>query len=398
MKEFLDKSPLPASLATLAEQTSHLFQERYGHAPLWVVAAPGRVNLIGEHTDYNDGFVFPMGIERYTVIAASPNALRRAIFCSAHTGSETTIDLEGPVQRGQPDWSNYSRGVFAGFQKLKVSIPGMDALVHSSVPIGGGLSSSAALEVSTATLLEAASGLQLDPVQKALLCQRAEQDFAGVPCGIMDQFTSVMAKEGHVLLLDCRSRTTELVPLKDPALSILIINSNVRHELTGGEYAERRSQCEAAARLLSLPSLRDVDPPLLEAARSRMIPVIYRRARHIVTEIERTTQAGAEMRAGNWSSLGRLMYASHLSLKDDFEVSCPELDLLVDLARSLAEKGGVFGSRMTGGGFGGCTVSLVKTEAVDTITRHISETYAARTGIQPTVFVSRPADGARVIK
>ncbi len=382
------------TLSELADQTSRRFQERFGRAPLWLVAAPGRVNLIGEHTDYNDGFVFPMGIERYTVIAASPSALRRALVFSADTNSEAAIELDGPVQRGQPSWANYVRGVIAGFQRLKVAIPGFDAVVDSSVPIGGGLSSSAALEVSTATLLEAASGHLLDPVQKALLCQKAEQDFAGVPCGIMDQFTSVMAKEGHLLLLDCRSRTTELVPLTNLDLSILIINSNVKHELTGGEYAERRAQCESAARLLAMPSLRDVALPQLEAAQSRMVPVIYRRARHVITEIARTTQAAHEMRAGQWSKLGQLMYASHDSLRDDFEVSCAELDLLV----KLGERGGVFGSRMTGGGFGGCTVSLVETRSVDAICRHIGAAYHEKTGLEATMFVSRPAGGARVLK
>lgn len=385
------------TLTELASETSCRFQARYGHAPLWLVAAPGRVNLIGEHTDYNDGFVFPMGIERYTVIAASPSVLRRAQIFSADTSSEVTIDLESTVTRGQPSWSNYMRGVIAGFQKLNISIPGFDALVMSSVPMGGGLSSSAALEVSTATLLEDASNHRLDPVQKALLCQKAEQEFAGVPCGIMDQFTSVMAREGHVLLLDCRSRTTELVPMSNPEFSILIINSNVKHELTGGEYAERRKQCEQAARILSKPSLRDASLSDLESNRVRMEPVIYRRAHHIITEIARTTEAAGEMRAGNWPKLGQLMYASHDSLRDDFEVSCAELDMLVELARKLGERNGVFGSRMTGGGFGGCTVSLVETRAVASICEQIAPVYRDKAGIEPTMFVSRPAGGARIL-
>jgi galactokinase len=385
------------TLTELAAQASRRFQERYGHAPLWLVAAPGRVNLIGEHTDYNDGFVFPMGIERYTVIAASPSALRRAHIVSADTGGDVIIDLDGPVTRGQPAWSNYIRGVIAGFQKLNVAIPGFDAIVMSSVPMGGGLSSSAALEVSTATLLEAASNHRLDPVQKALLCQKAEQDFAGVPCGIMDQFTSVMAREGHLLLLDCRSRTTDLVPLSKPELSVLIINSNVKHELTGGEYAERRSQCEDAAQALFKVSLRDATLADLNLGRPRMTPLIYQRAHHVITEIARTTEAAREMRAGHWSKLGQLMYASHDSLRDDFAVSCAELDLLVDLAKNLGEAQGVYGSRMTGGGFGGCTVSLVATRSVDSICEQIGTAYQKKIGITPTMFVSRPAGGARIL-
>jgi galactokinase len=281
---------------------------------------------------------------------------------------------------------------------LRAGIPGFDAVVDSNVPMGGGLSSSAALEVATATMLEAVTGHTLDPVQKALLCQKAEHDFAGVPCGIMDQFTSAMARENHLLLLDCRSRTMELVPLASPEVSVLIINTNVKHELTGGEYGERHSQCQSAVRLLEVTALREVEMSQLEAARDRMAPLIFRRARHVISEIARTTQAAREMRAGNWSRLGQLMYASHDSLRDDYEVSCAELDLLVDLARGLGERNGVFGSRMTGGGFGGCTVTLVETNAVENVSRHIGEAYRAKTGREPSLFVSRPAGGARVLK
>ena len=385
-------------LSQLAERTRRRFADRFGRAPQWLVAAPGRVNLIGEHTDYNDGFVFPMGIERYTVIAAAVNASRRIVLSSATTRSEANIDLDTPVQRGDPAWANYSRGVIAGFQGLRVGIPGFDAVVDSDVPMGGGLSSSAALEVATATMLEAVTGHALEPVQKALLCQKAEQDFAGVPCGIMDQFTSAMALENHVLLLDCRSRATEWVPLAAPEISVLIINTNVKHELTGGEYAKRHAQCQTAAQLLGVTALREAEMAQLEAMQSRMAPPIFRRARHVISEIARTTQAAREMRAGNWPGLGQLMYASHDSLRDDYEVSCAELDLLVDLARGLGEKGGVFGSRMTGGGFGGCTVSLVETRAVDHLTPHLGEAYRAKTGREPSIFVSRPAGGARLLE
>ncbi len=386
------------SLESLSARAAKSFATFFGRAPQWLVAAPGRVNLIGEHTDYNDGFVLPMAIERSTVIAAAPNEHRRITLRSATTKGEALLELSRPIERGEPAWSNYARGVVAGFQRLGATFVGFDALIDSDVPLGGGLSSSAALEVATATLLEAVTGLLLDPVEKAMLCQKAEHEFAGVPCGIMDQFTSIMAKEGHLLLLDCRSRTTDLVPLANPELSVLIINSNVKHELSGGEYAERRAQCESAARLLALPSLRDAGMPQLESTKGRMTPVIFRRARHVISENARTTQAAREIRAGNAPKLGQLMYASHDSLRDDFEVSCGELDLLVELARQLGEKAGVFGSRMTGGGFGGCTVSLVETRAVEGIRHHIGEAYRARTGLEATMFVSRPAGGARVLK
>jgi len=385
-------SPEPPSV-----RAAKNFSATFGRAPRWLVAAPGRVNLIGEHTDYNDGFVLPMAIERRTVIAAAPHGQRRITLRSATTKGEAIIDLTRPVERGEPAWSNYARGVLAGFQRLGATFDGFDALIDSDVPLGGGLSSSAALEVATATLLEAITGRVLDPVEKALLCQRAEHEFAGVPCGIMDQFTSVMAKEGHLLLLDCRSRTTELVPLRDPSIAVLIINTNVHHELAGGEYARRRAQCEAAASALHVPSLRDATLDLLYEARAHMEPVAFRRARHVITEIERTRQAARAIRAGDWPATGQLMDASHASLRDDFEVSCAELDLVVELAQAIGESGGIIGCRMTGGGFGGCAVSLVRVEAIPQITTQIAAAYRKKTGLEPTIFSSRPAGGARVL-
>ncbi len=386
------------SLESLAEQTAQKFAEHFGRPPRWLAAAPGRVNLIGEHTDYNDGFVLPMAIERWTVIAADSNATRQIILRSATADGIATIDLSRSIERGEPTWANYPRGVLVGFQRLGIELSGFDAFIDTNVPIGGGLSSSASLEVATATLLEAINGRTIDPVEKALLCQKAENEFAGVPCGIMDQFTSTLAQENHLLLLDCRSRTTEAVPLTDPSVAVLIINSNVRHELTGGEYAERRAQCEAAARSLGVPALRDASLPMLEAARGRLDPVIFRRARHVITEIERTVRAARELRAAHWSDVGQLMYASHASLRDDFEVSCTELDVLVEIAQSIGDNGGVIGCRMTGGGFGGCAVCLVKTEAVADISRVVAEKYQSRTGIAPTLFLSRPAAGAKILR
>jgi galactokinase len=266
------------------------------------------------------------------------------------------------------------------------------------VPLGGGLSSSAALEVATATLLEAITGQSLDPVAKALLCQQAEHQFAGVPCGIMDQFISVMGRQDHLLLLDCRSRQTELVPMIDPSVALLVTNTNVKHELTGGEYAQRRRQCEATAKALGLASLRDATLASLQQAKDRIDPVAFRRARHVVTEIERTSQTAKAIRASDWRRAGQLMYASHDSLRDDYEVSCAELDAVVEIARSLGRNGGVYGCRMTGGGFGGCTVALVKTEAVAAITARISGDYQRKTGIAATIFESRPAAGAALLK
>ena len=243
------------------------FRQRFGRAPQWMAAAPGRVNLIGEHTDYNDGFVLPMAIERYVVMAAAPapRAAGEPEVGSGQLGGRPAGTFYGWRRRlpATGTWARYVYGVMMGCREQGFSTPALDVLIHSTVPLGGGLSSSAALEVATATLLEAVSGQRLDPIRKALLCQKAEHDYAGVPCGIMDQFTSVLGQASHLLLLDCRSTQVQMVPLTDPEVEVLIINTNVKHELTGGEYAQRRSQCEAAARTMGVPSLRDATMEML---------------------------------------------------------------------------------------------------------------------------------------
>ncbi len=389
------------TLDQLGKSVSEQFAKAYGRPPRWLAAAPGRVNVIGEHTDYNDGFVLPMAIERYTVIAAAPSSpdSKKVRIQSSVGDAPVSIDLGHPLKPAKKGtWYNYPRGVLAGFVARGMMPAGFDALIHSTVPLGGGLSSSAALEVSTATLLEAITGKTLEPVEKALLCQKAEHEYAGMPCGIMDQFISVMGRQDHLLLLDCRSRKTELVPMTDSSVELLITNTNVKHELTGGEYAKRRAQCEEAARALGVASLRDVEADTLERARSKMDPVAYRRARHVVGEIERTLHAAEGVRASNWPTVGQLMYASHASLRDDYEVSCPELDAVVEIALSIGPKGGVYGCRMTGGGFGGCTVALVQAEKVGAISERLAAEYEKKTKIKPTLFTSRPAAGATVLK
>lgn len=385
----------------LSNYVSEQFVKCYGHAPEWIAAAPGRVNVIGEHTDYNDGYVLPMAIERYTVIAAAPSGKGPNAVRLRSTIDENPVEIDlaqqlKPAKKGT--WSNYPLGVIAGFVSRGIKPPGFDAVIHSTVPLGGGLSSSAALEVSTATLLEASTGRKLDPVDKALLCQKAEHEYAGMPCGIMDQFISVMGKKDHLLLLDCRTRKTELVPMSDPSVGLLVTNTNVKHELTGGEYAKRRAQCEQAAAALGLTSLRDADAAQLERARGKMDNTAYRRARHVIGEIERTVHAAEGVRASNWPTVGQLMYASHASLRDDYEVSCPELDAVVEIAQSIGLAGGVYGCRMTGGGFGGCTVALVEASKVAAISERVASEYEKRTRIKPTLFVSRPAAGATVLK
>lgn len=385
------------SLDSLVERGAEMFAKCFGHAPRWKVAAPGRVNLIGEHTDYNEGYVLPMAIERYTMMAADRNSRREVTLHSVTTGETASFNLRSNLQRGEPAWSNYVRGVVAGFQRRGIKVSGFDAVIDSTVPFGGGVSSSAALEVAAATLLEAMTGRKLDPIEKALLCQRAEHEFAGVPCGIMDQFTSVLAQENHALLLDCRSRTATPVPMADSSVTVLIINSNVRHRLVDGVYASRREQCETAARALQVRALRDASLKELEAARAGLTDVVFRRARHVVTENERTLQAGQAIQAGEWRKVGELMYASHASLRDDYEVSCPELDAIVEIAQRISHQDGMIGCRMTGAGFGGCAVSLVRTHSVKAIARNFEEGYEARTGNLPAIFSSRPAGGAGVL-
>ena len=386
------------SLDLMMGRTSELFRRCFGHAPRWVVAAPGRVNLIGEHTDYNDGFVLPMAIERYILIAGSTNSGPEVTLHSVTPGETANFSIRPKVKPGEPGWSNYLRGVIAGFQKSGKKLAAFDAVIESNLPYGGGLASSAALEVAVATLLEAMTGQTLDPIEKALLCQRAEHDFAGVPCGIMDQFTSILGQENHALLLDCRSRTTTPVAMTNPSVTVLIINTNTRHKLAESEYAKRRSQCETAARALMVPALRDATLEGLEAARGQLDPVVFRRARHVIGENERTLQAARAIQASDWAVVGRLMYGSHASLRDDYEVSCPELDAVVEIAQGIGEAGGVIGCRMTGGGFGGCAVSLVKTEAVQRITRSLGAAYEKKAGTQASIFSSRPAAGVRILK
>jgi galactokinase len=391
---------MSSRIASQIESASSIFQAKFGNKPVFGAVAPGRVNLIGEHTDYNDGFVLPMAIERQTVVLAAPSSTSRVRLFSTDPGAKDQIvefTPDASLAKGTPAWANYVKGVVAGFVARGVKIPGFDAVIDSTVPLGGGLSSSASLEVAFATLLESITDHAIPVVDKALLCQTAEHKFAGVPCGIMDQFISALGQADHAMLLDCRTKIPTQVPLLDPNVSILIANTNVKHELTGGEYAQRRAQCEVAAKVLGVSSLRDVDQSAVEANRFRLDHWAYRRARHVVGEIARTTHAADAASRGSWNEFGMLMLESHSSLRDDFEVSCAELDLMVDFARELIFTGDVYGSRMTGGGFGGCTVSLVRSSAVDRVTEHLHARYLKATSIAPTIFASRPARGAHAV-
>jgi galactokinase len=392
------------SLAQLVDNARRVYAARFGMQPVWVAAAPGRVNLIGEHTDYNGGFVFPMAIERYTVIAAGPrDGDHTAAIWSEIFDETATFDLAAKMTPSEKvDWRSYVGGTISCALEKGIRPRPFNAVILSNVPLGGGLSSSASLEVSVATLLEAISGQTLDPVEKALLCQKAEHEYAFMPCGIMDQFISTMAVEGHAMLLDCRSFEWQAVPLDDPNVAVLVTNSNVKHTLSGSEYPERRADCARAAELLGVELLRDTSLLALEEDRDRIERAengtrVYRRARHFLTEEERVARFAEALRHGDLKEAGRAMFEGHRSLKEDYEVTCSETDKLVEIAKTIGVDGGVYGARMTGGGFGGCTVTLVEKDKADAITRRIVSEYKVATGIDPTIFVTRPAAGARIV-
>lgn len=388
--------PLNPPLADLAADAADHLREQFGCDATLTAAAPGRVNLIGEHIDYCDGFVLPFAIDRYIVIAARQNGSKEARIGS--TGQDlVTLDLSQKQEVDEPKWANYLRGVIRGFQDRGHAIPGFDAWIVSSVPLGAGLSSSAALECAMATLLEGLLDTVLDTREKALLAQKAEHDFAGVPCGIMDQFASAFGQANRLVLIDCRSEEPELVPFENPDLTVLISNTKVSHELSDGGYAARRKSTEDGLKILEKDSWRDVTMEEVLASWEQLGSPTDRRSRHVVGEIKRTVDAALALESNDFEALGPLMAASHESLRDDFEVSCKELDLLVEIANRIGRDGGVIGARMTGGGFGGSTVTLCETSKAPAIAEILEREYEAATGIKPEIFASRPARGAHLI-
>jgi galactokinase len=360
-------------------------------------AAPGRVNLIGEHIDYCDGFVMPFAIDRYIVIGGCANGRSQARIATALGDEIAVLDLSKPQQVAEPKWANYIRGVIRGFQDRGHHIPGFDAFILSSVPGGAGLSSSAALELATATFLEGLLDTRLETREKALLCQKAEHDFAHVPCGIMDQFASAFGKTNRLVLIDCRTGEPELVPFENPDLTVLISNTMVHHELSDGGYAARRKNTEVGLARLGKASWRDVTSADVQANWEKLGDPINRRSRHVVGEISRTIAAAAALARNDFDALGPLMAASHDSLRDDFEVSCKELDIMVGIGRKIGRHGGVIGARMTGGGFGGSTVTLCESLKASQIAATLAAEYEKATGIKPQIFASRPSQGAHLV-
>ena len=373
------------------------FAYRFGRSPT-VSRAPGRVNLIGEHTDYNDGFVMPAALEFATLTAASQRPDRRLRVYSMIMDETREFDLDSPPQGPTGDWSDYIVGVALMLERSGRTLVGADLIVWSDIPIRAGLSSSAALEVSCAHALLTESGLPFDPIEIAQLCQRAENDFVGMRCGVMDQYISCCGVAGNALLIDCRSLESRNVAIA-PNLRLLIADSRVRHQHAGGEYNLRREACEEGVKLLSrylgpIQALRDVTPKQLEAKRRKLPELIYRRCRHIVTENARVLEAERALEAGDLVACGRAMNASHISMRDDFEITCPEVDMLAGLAQTVK---GVYGSRMTGGGFGGCTISLIEASAVDKASQILIDGYRIGMGRDVDIYVCAPSDGARLI-
>jgi galactokinase len=374
------------------------FRARFNASPQ-IYRAPGRVNLIGEHTDYNLGLVMPVAIQFDTNVAIAAHSQRRLNIHSVNMDADLVIDLpvsftsnEAPATSGS--WADYVVGVVWALGRAGIALSGADLLISGSVPIGAGLSSSAALEVAVAAALLGIGDHALPPMQLAQLCQRAENDYVGMRCGLMDQFASAMGVAHHALYFDCRSLEHEPIQLGDAAL--VICNSRMKHRHAGGEYNRRRAECEAgvaafAARRSGIHSLRDVEADELKAAQATLDPVVYRRCRHVLEENARVGAMRRALRAGALEEAGQLMFASHRSLRDDYAVSCGELNLLVDLATQV---GGVYGARMTGGGFGGCTVNLMHPDSVEPFTRYVSAHYAQRTGRPAEIHICRATDGA----
>ncbi len=365
----IDNSANSPDVSSKTDEMAQRYTDLYGESPEFIIRAPGRVNLIGEHTDYNDGFVFPAAIDKDVMVAAGPRNDGQMRVFAVNFSQSSTFTLEGiqPATDGRERWSNYLRAMAWVMHDEGYATRGLNVALLGNVPLGAGLSSSAAMLVSCGMTLAAANGIEIDPVRLALLAQRAEHEFVGVNVGIMDQFISALGQKDHALLIDTRSLTYEAVPLPNSGVSIVIADTNKKRGLVDSEYNTRRAECERAVALLkgdlpSIRALRDVSVEQLERYGSKLPDVTLMRARHVVTEDARTLASVTALKAGNITRFGELMNGSHESLKNDYQVSCRELDIMVGAARSID---GVFGARMTGAGFGGCTVSLVADEAVE---------------------------------
>lgn len=381
-----------------AQKVSSIFQTQFGSRPR-VFAAPGRVNLIGEHTDYNEGFVLPAAIHSSAWLAIGPAETSMGRWISADFSSTADIDFS-TITKHPKTWVNYLLGVVDQFMKAGFKVPAFHAVLHSEVPIGAGLSSSAALESAMAVALNTITGAGLQPMELARIAQRAENQFIGLQCGIMDMFASIHGRKHHVMRIDCRDLSHVYFPLELGAYRIVLMDTGVKHSLASSEYNLRRQQCEAGVALIAgkhthVRSLRDIDMPLLKSFEGQMDPLVYQRCAFVVAENERVLATCAALQAGDLATVGEYMYASHAGLQHQYKVSCPELDVLVDLVRNDPA---VLGSRMMGGGFGGCTISLVHKDAVSRLAAAIGPLYHHRTGKQMQLHEVVTGDGAREIE
>lgn len=381
------------TLTYLRDKAVQAFRNAYGTLPEVVVAAPGRVNIIGEHTDYNEGFVLPAAINRHVVLAASRRNDRLMRVRALDFDDTVEFSLDDGQRQTVSKWSNYQRGVAWALASEGYSLPGMNVALTSDVPIGSGLSSSAAIELATCAAFQELGNLEVDGVRRALICQKAENDFVGMHCGIMDQYIISLGKENHALLIDCRDLSYQLVPL--PAgISLVICDTKKRRGLVDSEYNTRRSECEEGAAALGVKALRDVSPAMFAERQGCLRETVRKRCRHVVSEDQRTLDAVEAMRCGEMEKLGALLNASHISLRDDYEVSCRELDIMVEIAW---RQRGVLGARMTGAGFGGCTVNLIQDSYAQDFLERVGQAYRDETGLVPDIYICTAVQGARRI-
>ncbi|WP_371824384.1 galactokinase [Pantoea sp. Z09] len=377
----------------LKTTTQQIFTESFGYAPTHTIQAPGRVNLIGEHTDYNDGFVLPCAIDYQTVIACAKRDDRQVrVVAVDYDNQQDSFSLDAPILSvKEPMWANYVRGVVKHLQQRDASFGGVDMVIAGDVPQGAGLSSSASLEVAVGTVFQQLYHLKLDGAAIAVNGQEAENQFVGCNCGIMDQLISALGKKDHAMLLDCRTLGTRPVPMPKE-IAVVIINSNFRRNLVGSEYNTRREQCETGARFFAQPALRDVDINQFKAVEHELDPQVAKRVRHVLTENARTVEAADALSRGDLKRMGELMAESHASMRDDFEITVPPIDALVEIVKAeIGDRGGV---RMTGGGFGGCVVALMPFDLVDRVKAAVAEQYEAKTGIKETFYVCTASEGA----
>ena len=379
-------------------QLPEKFAALFGAAPI-VIQAPGRVNLIGEHTDYNDGFVLPAAIPFHTTVAIAARTDERLVISSENYGEQVEFATAQLPAAARRHWSDYIVGVASKLKEQGIRARGANLLIGGDLPQGSGLSSSASLEVAVCRALLEVAGQSMTGTEMALLCQRAENEFVGARCGIMDQFVAVHGERDHALLLDCRSLEYSPQPLP-PEVRVVICNTMVRHSVAEGEYNQRRRECEAGAhffadRRLSVKALRDVSMEEFQKHAHALPETIRKRCRHVISEDARVIQAAAALRRRDLVEFGRLLGESHRSLRDDFEVSCRELDAMVDLAKEID---GVYGARMTGGGFGGCTVNLVKGGSMENFRKKIASEYQRATGQRPEIYACTAADGVRRVQ